>query len=189
LAPRSHGDGGAAILAVVTAALPYILLPYLPVFAYYLHCSKIYRATAREVKRLNSNTKSPIFQSFSETLDGLTTIRAFGLERRFECAAFARVDANLQTLKLQEACRRWFAIRLQACSAALVLAAAVLIAANNAGALGRPMEAANAGLALTYALNSVLALQMAIIQLTELELAMNSLERLKAYSELPQACT
>lgn len=45
-------------------------------FAYYM-VQKKYRFSAREVKRLDSITKSPMFQFFSETVQGLETIRAF----------------------------------------------------------------------------------------------------------------
>ena len=128
--------------------------------------SSMYRSTVRELKRMNSISKSPIFQSFSETLEGLVSIRAFGSEQRFCEAAEARIDQNLLTLKVMEACRRWFAMRLQTCSAVLVAGAAMMVTANQAGYVGHPLEAATAGLAITYALNSILALQATIISST-----------------------
>ena len=48
---------------------------------------------------MNSISKSPIFQSFSETLEGLVSIRAFGSEQRFCEAAETRIDENHLTLK------------------------------------------------------------------------------------------
>ena len=202
-----------SIVLVVTAALPLILVLYIPVLVYYADASQTYRATMREVKRMNSISKSPIFQAFGETLEGLVSIRAYGSEERFletgetehtsnpyhnliyrghvaerlpVATAAARIDENLLTLKLMEGCRRWFAMRLQTCSAVLVLGAATMVAANQAGWVGEPLEAATAGLAMTYALNSILALQATIIQSTELEISMNSVERIKYYSELEQ---
>ena len=50
---------------------------------------------------------------------------------------------------------------------------------DQAGWVGQALEAATAGLAMTYALNSILALQATIIQSTELEISMNSVERIK----------
>ena len=178
-----------SIVGVVTVAMPFIIIMYLPVLLYYFNRAAIYRATVREVKRLNSVSKSPIFQSFSETLDGLITIRAFRSEDRVRVATGSRIDKNHLTLKLVESCRRWFAFRLQTCSAVLVLGAAVLLAANQAGKIGYVLDAATSGLALTYALNSILALQATIIQWTEMEIAMNSIERIKEYSELEQEGT
>lgn len=159
-----------SIVLVVTAALPLLLILYLPVLVYWYDTASVYRSTVRELKRMNSISKSPIFQSFGETLEGLLSIRAFRSERRFCEAAEARIDENLLTLKVMEACRRWFAMRLQTCSAVLVLGAAAMVTLNQAGYVGRALEAATAGLAMTYALSSVLALQATIIQSTELEI-------------------
>jgi len=65
------------------AQLPLILVLYIPVLIYYVDASGTYRATMREVKRMNSISKSPIFQSFGETLEGLVSIRAYGSEVSF----------------------------------------------------------------------------------------------------------
>lgn len=43
---------------------------------------KYYLATSRELKRLDAVSKSPIFSWFSESLNGLSTIRAFGSQQR-----------------------------------------------------------------------------------------------------------
>ena len=45
-----------------------------------------YRATARELKRLEAISFSPIQNKFGETVDGLASIRAFGLQVRWRCA-------------------------------------------------------------------------------------------------------
>ena len=44
------------------------------VFVYY-RVQAIFRATTREVKRLEAVSRSPIFQHFSEAIAGLETIR------------------------------------------------------------------------------------------------------------------
>ena len=44
---------------------------------------QVYRRTARELKRLGSLSISPIYQQFTETLNGLATIRAYQQEDRF----------------------------------------------------------------------------------------------------------
>ncbi len=45
--------------------------------------TSFYRAAARELKRMDSITRSPIYAHFSAALGGLATIRAYGLQRRF----------------------------------------------------------------------------------------------------------
>lgn len=50
------------------------LIIQLLVFQYF------YRSTSRELRRLDSVSRSPIYASFTETLDGSSTIRAFKSE-------------------------------------------------------------------------------------------------------------
>jgi len=44
---------------------------------------RVYVACARQIKRLDSITKSPIYAFFSETLNGTSSIRAYGQQQRF----------------------------------------------------------------------------------------------------------
>lgn len=45
-----------------------------------------YRSTSRELRRLDSVARSPIYASFSETLDGSSTIRAFKSQVDIGCS-------------------------------------------------------------------------------------------------------
>ncbi len=53
-----------------------------------------YLATSRELKRLDAVSRSPIFAWFSESLSGLSTIRAFGQQKVFIENNERRVDRN-----------------------------------------------------------------------------------------------
>ena len=44
---------------------------------------RYYQHTSREVRRLNSISRSPVYSGFTEALDGAASIRAFGLQWRF----------------------------------------------------------------------------------------------------------
>ena len=60
----------------------FIVSPFMIVFAVGLIAFVVYVAHrflygAREVKRLESNAKSPVFEQFGSTLAGVGTIRAF----------------------------------------------------------------------------------------------------------------
>src|SRR5690606_27795911 len=52
------------------------------VYPYYL-IQKYYRYASRDLKRISSNTLSPIYTHFSETLNGLSIIRCYNATRRF----------------------------------------------------------------------------------------------------------
>ena len=51
-------------------------------------------ASSRQLKRLESTSKSPIFSHFGETIAGVTVIRAYGLDQRFIVESERRVDEN-----------------------------------------------------------------------------------------------
>lgn len=93
-----------------------------------------YLKTSRELKRVDSVTRSPIFASFSETLVGLSTIRAFGQTRRFSALNEARIQRNQEAFFLSISANRWLAIRLEFIGSIVILTTAglaVYTMANN----------------------------------------------------------
>jgi len=107
-----------------------------------------YRATAREIKRLESISRSPVFAHFGETLSGISTIRAFHAEDRFLLRNRKRLDNNNRAYYMTIMLPRWLAIRLETISALLAFCAAML-------AVGTATPDTSAGLlalAVTYSL-------------------------------------
>ena len=76
----------------IADALPFRLpasRPSHPVPSYNLQVMNYFRSTAREIKRFESISRSPIYAHFSETLGGLSVIRAYNLQARL-LVLFAR---------------------------------------------------------------------------------------------------
>ena len=77
------------ILLLVTSVLvpavtnPWLLFAVVPVSVIAALISRYYLNTSRELKRLESICRSPVFSHISETLDGLETIRIRGRQRDF----------------------------------------------------------------------------------------------------------
>ena len=69
-------------------------------------------------------------EHFNETLNGLTTIRAFGSGDRFLESNRTHIDLNARTLKSADTAIRWFAMRLQLCSACIVFTTTLFITLN-----------------------------------------------------------
>ena len=71
----------AAILPSFTNA--WLVLVTIPIFLIFAYLGWYYLKTSRELKRLESICRSPVFSHFSETLTGLDTIRTRKRERDF----------------------------------------------------------------------------------------------------------
>ena len=67
----------ASVALVIGATMPPLLLLLLPVFLASLGVGRVYVRSARELKRLESTLKSPIYSNFAATIEGVATVRAF----------------------------------------------------------------------------------------------------------------
>ena len=110
-----------------------------------------YLATSRELKRLDAVSRSPIFAWFSESLNGLSTIRAFGQQQVFVANNERRVDRNQICYLPSISVNRWLAVRLEFVGATIIFVAAILsiVALVTTG-----VDAGLVGFVLSYALNT-----------------------------------
>ena len=93
-------------------------------------------------------SRSPIYSQFSETLSGLTTIRSYGAERRFEADAERLVNCNTRSAYAQYLLQAWVSLFLDMMASSIVFCAALLPLV--ALELGWTIEVALVGLSLTY---------------------------------------
>jgi ABC-type multidrug transport system fused ATPase/permease subunit len=135
-----------------------------------MRITNYYRNVARELKRLESVSRSPIYSHFSETLNGLPVIRSFKRAQKFQAENERRVDDNLATFNVLKVVDRWLSVRLELLGNIIVLAAAALtvVASSKAGA---------AGISLNNALSVTSLLNWAVRNVVETESMMNSVER------------
>uniref|UniRef100_A0A669EIC6 Multidrug resistance-associated protein 4 n=1 Tax=Oreochromis niloticus TaxID=8128 RepID=A0A669EIC6_ORENI len=100
------------VIAVAASVIPWILIPVVPLLLIFLYLRRYFLRTSRNVKRLESTTRSPVFSHLSSSLQGLWTIRAFGEEERFQKVFDAHQDLHSEAWFLFLTTSRWFAVRL-----------------------------------------------------------------------------
>ena len=155
----------------------------LPLGAIYIYIQRYYLRTSRELKRLDSVSKSPIYAHFQESLGGISTIRAYRQQQRFALENEWRVDANLRAYFPSTNANRWLAVRLEFIGSFIILAAAVF--AIISVSTGSGLSAGMVGLAMSYALQITQSLNWIVRQTVEVETNIVSVERVLEYARLP----
>ncbi|KAG0258846.1 hypothetical protein BG011_003028 [Mortierella polycephala] len=155
-------------------AAAFIAMAYIFVGAYYI-------TSSRELKRIESITKSPLYSHFGETLVGVSTIRAFGVESRFMEEVLVKLDNNNAPYYFLWMCNRWLSIRVDFMGALVSFIAGILILLNL-----EHLDAGWAGLSLGSAMNFMGLIYWLVRIYTEMEMSLNSVERVNEYLQMPQ---
>jgi ATP-binding cassette subfamily C (CFTR/MRP) protein 10 len=83
-------------IIVTVYSLPFICLLLFPLSILYFSIQRRYRPASRDLKRIGSVALSPIYAHFTETLTGVTTIRAMQSVARFTRENESRLEASLK---------------------------------------------------------------------------------------------
>ncbi|KAA8641843.1 hypothetical protein EYZ11_011255 [Aspergillus tanneri] len=179
------GNSAKAIftMIVIASGTPAFILFIIPLGYVYFSYQKYYLRTSRELKRLDSVTRSPIYAHFQESLGGVSTIRAYKQENRFALENEWRMDANLRAYFPSISANRWLAVRLEFIGSIIILASAVLSIIYVA--TGTQLRAGMVGLAMSYALQITQSLNWIVRQTVEVETNIVSVERVLEYANLP----
>jgi ATP-binding cassette, subfamily C (CFTR/MRP), member 1 len=170
-----------AIFIVISVSTPIFLSVALPIMVIYYFVQVFYVATSRQLKRLESVTRSPIYSHFSETISGQSVIRAYNEQKRFVVESETKVDHNQAISYMSIAANRWLGVRLEILGSFVVLAAALfaVLARND-------IDPAIVGLSLTYALQVSSLMAFLVRMTTEVETNIVAVERVEEYSDRPQ---
>lgn len=148
-------------------------------FAICFRIGIMYLNCARPVKRLESTTKSPVFEQFGSALTGVSTIRGFDKTQVYIDRMYERIDDFSTATFHLWLLNRWMGWRMALVGTlfATLIAALILLTPN--------MDSALAGFALAFALDFTVTVIWVIRTYANLELNMNAAERIIEYTELP----
>ncbi|KAH9924948.1 multidrug resistance-associated ABC transporter [Amylocystis lapponica] len=169
----------AASVITVVVIFPLFIFPASILGFFYRRAAIGYLNTGRDLRRMESNSRSPIFANFNELLEGIVTVRAFSVEQRFLDNLYAKVDHTTQMWYSFWMTNRWLLLYFDTLGAAGVLATTLF-------ALSGYVKAGIAGVCITSAMSFTNSVYWACRFWTALELDLNSVERVVEYLDLPQ---
>ncbi|KAL5351830.1 Transporter of the ATP-binding cassette (ABC) [Pseudogymnoascus australis] len=186
IAPVAIGVASCALAIVVTITLisaitPGFLIAAAFISVIYFLIGRFYLRSSRDLKRLESVQRSPLFQQFGETLTGITTIRAYGDEKRFIRDNTARVDTYNRPFIFLWAANRWLSFRIDVVGDLVALFAGMFVIFS----IGS-IDAGSAGLSLGYAITFTENVLWLVRLYAIYEQNMNSVERIKEYLDVEQ---
>ncbi|KAM9462879.1 ATP-binding cassette sub-family C member 3 isoform 2-T2 [Clarias gariepinus] len=165
---------------VIISSTPIFAVVIGPLAIIYYFVQRFYVATSRQLKRLESVSRSPIYSHFSETITGTSVIRAYGLNNSFVLMSDMKVDENQKSYYPGIVSNRWLGVRIEFIGNCIVLFAALF------AVIGKDqLSEGLVGLSVTYALQVTMSLNWMVRMTSDLESNIVAVERVKEYSETP----
>lgn len=172
-------------LCVIIYSTWQFLFLVIPLGVLYVYYQQYYLKTSRELRRLDSVSRSPIFANFQESLNGVSIIRAYDQQERFKFLNQARIDRNMRAFHPSINANRWLAVRLEFLGSLIILGASGLAIFSLRTS---QISAGLVGLSVSYALQITQALNWIVRMTVEVETNIVSVERVLEYSRLePEA--
>ncbi|SHO75886.1 Similar to S.cerevisiae protein YBT1 (Transporter of the ATP-binding cassette (ABC) family) [Malassezia sympodialis ATCC 42132] len=170
-----------AIISIICWATPkFLYMAGFVMVAYYV-IGVLYLASSRDLKRIESIQRSPLFTLLGETLAGTVTVRAYGDAERVMRKCMRVVDqANRAFLYLWYE-NRWLSTRVDLTGSSVTLITSILLVLTEA-------DAALTGFTLAYASLIVLTVLRIVRRYTMTEINLNAVERIQEYIDIqPEA--
>ncbi|XP_017579161.1 canalicular multispecific organic anion transporter 2 isoform X2 [Pygocentrus nattereri] len=167
-------------MIVIIFSTPIFAVVIVPLALIYFFVQRFYVATSRQLKRLESVSRSPIYSHFSESITGTSVIRAYGRNSAFVLMSDMKVDENQKSYYPGIVSNRWLGVRIEFIGNCIVLFAALFAVIGK-----ESLNPSLVGLSVSYALQVTMSLNWMVRMTSDLESNIVAVERVKEYSETP----
>jgi ABC-type multidrug transport system fused ATPase/permease subunit len=176
------GQLNQVVVSLIAAgiATPYLFALVPPLAIVYYYIMVYYQATARSLRRLDAGrTRSPLLQHITHTLEGMHTIKAYGLTEEWLKAFYAKVDLNQRSKRMEIILMAWMNFRLEFLGAILILGSSIFAVIARSS-----IPPTLAGLAVSTLMNAITFLSILVNTFSQMEIAAVHGERVFEYTEL-----
>jgi ABC-type multidrug transport system fused ATPase/permease subunit len=169
------------VVIVISYVTPWFMILIIPLMIVYYIIQMFYRATSREVRRLESISRSPLFSHVAASIRGISTIRAYACDPLLHAENKLRNDYFIRHYILRWTINRWLGIRIELIGAVIVLASSLF------AVLGRfTLDPALVGLSISFSLQITIGFLMIVRLVVDAESNLTSCERIIHYgTEIP----
>ncbi|EUC66120.1 ABC transporter protein YOR1, putative [Rhizoctonia solani AG-3 Rhs1AP] len=167
---------GAVVL--ISVIQPWFLLAVGIVLLAYYWIAMYYRASAREVKRIDAVLRSSLYAHFGEAIGGISTIHAYQVSGQFKRENEHRMDLENRAYWITTVNQRWLSLRLDFLGSLLLLAVSLLCVGARF-----TISPAQTGVVVSYMLTIQASFGWAVRQSAEIENNMNGVERIVFYAK------
>jgi ATP-binding cassette subfamily C (CFTR/MRP) protein 1 len=170
-------------IIVVVSVTPAFLFGLVPVVVFYLRQQDFFTMAYRELKRLDSVSRSPIYALLGETIDGVLTIRAFCAQPGLNARMVRMLDIQQNAYHLTFSAQCWLSVRLEFAGSMIVMFTCLVSVMEHRHG-GDASFAGLAGLAISFALSVTQSLNWTVRMASDVEANMVAVERIQQYFKI-----
>lgn len=171
------------VMVLISLNVPLVLAFWFPLLVLYFIFQRIYMRSIRQLKRIESVTRSPVYNHFSEMISGLSSVRAYGAEQSFIGLSDSKVDTTLNCSYLLFLGKMWLGTRLDIISNFIVLAGNLLLVSKKGS-----IVPGVACYIVSYSMGTSFAFNFIVHYASEVEASIVASERIEEYADVnPEA--
>lgn len=165
-----------AQMALIGVASKWAAISFPIVLVVLFVIQKLYLRTSRQLRLLDLETKAPLYSHFTDCLDGLVTLRAFGWQHATEKKNIKLLDHSQKPFYFMFAIQRWLTLSLDLVVAGIAILLIVLIVV-----LRGTFSAGYVGVALLNVIMFSQSIKLLVTFWTNLETHIGSILRIKDF--------
>ncbi|KUM60794.1 hypothetical protein ACN42_g6342 [Penicillium freii] len=167
-----------AQMALIGVSSKYAAISFPFVLGILFLIQKMYLRTSRQLRYLDIEAKAPLYSHFTDCLQGLVTLRAFGWQHAMEKKNIALLDHSQRPFYFMFAIQRWLTLSLDMVVAGIAVLLIVLVVALR----GSTLSAGYVGVALLNVIQFSQSIKLLVTFWTNLETHIGSIQRIKDFT-------